>query len=541
MNNYLFEISWEVCNKVGGIYTVITSKIEYLEKHIKNYYFLGSYYAANKEEFSKEETPKEFEEQVKKLEEIGIKLHFGKWLVNGYPKVILVEYMNYSHNINNIKTKLWEKYSIDSLNTSWHDYDEVILWSYCCGIAIEYLTKNINEPILTHSHEWMAGGAILHLKSLQENKHKCIFTTHATMLGRAMSGSGRNIYQEMETIDADKECYNIGVNTKHQTEKALALNANCFTTVSDITNNEAKKFYGKSADILLYNGFSNKTESIEELNVDFEKSRNDINKFLEDYFYTSTKINTQNTYIFYTSGRNEFKNKGVDLYIKSLGLLNEKLKAENSSKTIVSLFLIPIGNFDIDERVLESFNASARQTKPEESVPYAPLSTHKVPIDNEIISSLFNNKLLNHQSNKVKVILIPTYLSEKDSILKKNYYDTIIGTDLGIFPSYYEPWGYTPLESISFAVPTVTSDLAGFGIYVNSCCKEKKSIKVLQRKEKTYNESEQELYEYLYEFVNQTQKEMSLTKDEAKLISRHFDWEYFIQNYLKAYEIAKEK
>ncbi len=540
MKKILYEISWECCNKVGGIHTVISSKASHIEKNFDKYYIIGAFPAGNTIEFAEEEIPNEYITTFQKLKEKGIILHFGRWLIRGYPQVILVEYLNYSKNINKIKTILWEKYSIDSLNSSWYDYDEVILWSWCCGVAIEELSKIPDYKYYVHSHEWMSSASILYLKTLPNKSiYNCVFTTHATMLGRALSGNGQNIYNE-QIKDPDKKSYEIGVNTKHQTEKALAHNADCFTTVSDITSEESNSFYGKPADIILYNGFSNKfIKNYEDLNQDFIKSRNQTNEFLKAYFHSTSKIDTDKTNLFFTSGRNEFRNKGVDIIIKSLGILNEKLKNKNFNENIVCLFLIPIGDYEKDEIILESMNLFNKNVESKTLSPYTPLSTHKVPLDNEIIRAFLNSGLQNKKDDKVKVILIPSYLNGQDGFLNRPYYDIIVGTDLSIFPSFYEPWGYTPLESISYAVPTITSDLAGFGRYVKKCCY-KESIKILKRETKSYDEQINDLCNFIENFIDYDQKKITLLKQEAKDTAKHFDWEIFIENYLKAYKFAEE-
>ncbi|NCC70571.1 hypothetical protein EOM09_03235, partial [bacterium] len=345
---FLFEICWEVCNKVGGIYTVINSKLFEVQKNFENYYLMGIYQEKNSE-FIEEKIPKVYEIAYGNLLKKGIKLHFGKWNLKNRPNVILVEHLGYSSNINEIKTCLWEKYSIDSLNSNWHDFDEAILWSWVCGITIKELSNFIDEKIIVHSHEWMSGGAILYLKTLNLEQIKTIFTTHATMLGRAMSGNGQDIYSNMENIDAEKKAYELNIQTKYHTEKALANISDVFTTVSHITGKEAEFFYKKKPDILLFNGFDVNHRNFDYYFHSFKKSRYLINEFIESYFYNYYNLNLDNALIFYTSGRYEIKNKGIDLMIDSLGKINEKLKETGSDKTIISFFLIPFGNYDKDE------------------------------------------------------------------------------------------------------------------------------------------------------------------------------------------------
>jgi phosphorylase/glycogen(starch) synthase len=385
-DDFLFEISWEVCNKVGGIHTVISSKVSTIKKYVENYFVMGPYLNGNKAEFTEEELPESFRDVYDKLVSMGINIYYGSWKVNGSPKVILVDYMGFASNVNDIKSKLSELYGIDSLNSAWHDFDEVILWSWCCGIVISELSSSlgIDSDVYVHAHEWMSGGSIFYINSLNDKKFKSVFTTHATMLGRTLGGCGESVYEIGDDFDPDKKAYEYGVNTKHQCERALSRVAGAFTTVSEITSRETKRFYGREPDRLLYNGFDNYEEDFEE-NIEsiFDYSRKKINDFLDLYFKQFYEIDFKKSKVFYTSGRNEFRNKGVDLYIKALGMLNKKLKEENCDYDVVNLFLIPVGDFEKDERLNEDLPSDMKS----DLWDVAPLSSHKVPTDNEIVSS----------------------------------------------------------------------------------------------------------------------------------------------------------
>lgn len=533
--NYLFEISWEVCNKVGGINTVIASKINPAKENFDNYFLMGPY----NENSIKEIEPVEFSEfadACSELEGMGIKLHFGRWK-NYEANIILVEYLGYCENINDIKGKLWDMHKIDSLNSEWFDFDEAALWSWCCGIAIDKLTNNSNEKCLVHAHEWMSGGSVFYLKSLNYEKFKTVFTTHATMLGRALSGNGFNIYKNNLDFDPDTKAYEIGVHTKHQCEKALAHASDAFTTVSDITGKEAEHFYEKKPDNILYNGFNTYVSlGFDEVHEKSLESRKDLNEFIKGYFFNAYDVNPQDNKIIYTSGRNEFVNKGVDIYIDALAELNKKLIEENSDREVFNLFLIPIGNFEKDQLIIESINKYNKGEMEERFEAVAPLSTHKMDISNDIINRFLTNSLSNKKEDRVKVILIPKYLDESDEIFNKNYYDVIKGCDLGVFPSYYEPWGYTPLESLAYAVPTVTSDLSGFGRYLKSNDLDSECVEILGREGKSHEEIVDELKDYLKAFVDKDNDSLIEMKKKSRELSVKFDWEKFYDKYLEVYE-----
>ncbi len=535
----LFEICWETCAKVGGIYTVLTSKMPYITPHVENYFSIGYFKDGHSDEFSPMEVPEKFQKATQDLEKLGIKLHFGKWITQGYPNTILVEYIEYSSHINEIKSTLWEKFSIDSMNSNWYDFDEAILWSWTCGIVIERLSKELEGDVHVHSHEWMSGGAILYLKTLNNNRFKTIFTTHATMLGRAYAGNGFDLYSDIEEIDPNKTAYDLNVQTKYLTEKALANFSDCFTTVSHITDMEAAKFYSKSADVILFNGFDNfDASSQHEFQELFYHSREKTNNFLKGFFNYSYEINPQKSTILYTSGRNEFRNKGIDVLINSLGKLNKSLKKEDSDKTVISLFLIPVGDFPKNNEVfdaIQKFNLGQilPQTKD-----FAPLCTHNMPDGDLYIKSFLNAQLFNGKGDTVKVLLMPFYIGKNDGVLNREYYDVISGLDLGVFASYYEPWGYTPLESIAYAVPTITSDLAGFGRYVYKNHPLETCVKILKREKQSFEIASDEMHKVILEYLN---SDKSKIKSASVNLSKNFSWNIFVNNYLKAYEIASNK
>lgn len=523
----LFELSWEICNKVGGIYTVINSKSNQIKKHYKNYFQIGPMLETSHLDFNELELPTQFTNAKTEIEKTGIKIHYGESKTTKI-RTFLIEYLGYSHNINQIKTNLWENYKIDSLNSDWYDYDVPILWGWCSAIAIEHLSNCVefqDKQVLIHAHEWMSTGSVFYTNlNLNKNKFKTIFTTHATMLGRSLSQNNINLIDEIHTLDPEQYSYQMGVNTKHQTEKAAANSSDCFTTVSLITNQEASFFYSKSADVLLCNGFDNTNiEDIDKLNAKHFKSRKQTNELIRNVFSKIPELDTDKIKLFYSSGRNEFVNKGYDLYIKSLSKLNQTLIQENSEVRIINFFLVPIGDYE----KIECDNCNE-----------IPLKTHNIH-NHEILTELENNNLLNLPGDKVFNILVPRYLDGNDEVINKPYYDFVSGFDLGVFPSYYEPWGYTPLESISYAVPTITSDLAGFGRHIEKNYGDfNPSVYVLKRSQLNNNRQIDKLYEKLYDQVKLNKKSQALQREFSKITALKYDWESFVNNYLNAYEFA---
>lgn len=160
------------------------------------------------------------------------------------------------------------------------------------------------------------------------------------------------------------------------------------------------------------------------------------------------------------SGRYEFKNKGIDVFIEALGRLNRK---HGTSREVLAFVLVPAGqngpNKDLQHN-METPNSPVNVGDP--------YLTHYLtdPMHDPVLNNIRMQKLYNGEGDMVKVFFVPSYLNGDDGIFNMPYYDLLIGMDLTIFPSYYEPWGYTPLESLAFKVPTITTTLAGFGLWV---------------------------------------------------------------------------
>ena len=574
----MFELSWEVCNKVGGIYTVITSKADLISKNHENYFLIGPYFENQaKFEFKESLPPQSFRKAFSELETEGIKCHYGNWLIKGNPKVILIDFKNFVNKKNEIKKDLWDKFKVDSLFSQW-DFEEPVIWSTAAGKLIELLQKS--KKVIIHCHEWLAGAALLYLK----NKNiPSIFTTHATMLGRALAGSGYDLYDNLENLNPDLEAKNRGVIDKHSLEKAAASNAHVFTTVSEITSMEAEKILGRKADILTLNGLDiDKFPSFEITSIEHQKNREVIREFISYYFFPHYYFNLQETLNFFIVGRYEFKNKGIDVFIKSLGKLNKLMKDENSEKTVVVFLWIPTQvesaklkvaknktNYHLikhfieqnsslfNRRIIENmfkqedenfnmlfdedFYHDIRKLKLnfiKEGDP--PVITHNIPNESNdpTIKSLLENGLDNKKDDRVKIIFYPVYLTGVDGLLDLEYYDCISGCHLGLFPSYYEPWGYTPLETAALGVPALTTDLGGFGRFLMSKNEENSGVFVLKRLKKSEEEIVNEFTSILYNFTKLDQKGRVDQKLKAKRISNLADWKEFIKFYFQAYELA---
>jgi glycogen(starch) synthase len=589
---HVFEVSWEVCNKVGGIYTVVASKAaEMMLRYPDGYFLIGPYFPQKAMGTFEESVPPEHcKECFDRLEKEGIKVHTGTWLVKGSPRVLLIDFAGFTAHKDEIKRKLWEWYGIDSLNTEWHDFDEPVVWAYAAGRVIEELQDVFKDGVVAQFHEWLAGAGLLYLRN-RGVKAGTVFTTHATTIGRALASADVNIYQSMDKINADEEAHKRGAGTwaKHLLEKACAKNAHVFTTVSEITGIEAEKFLDRKPDVLLFNGLDlAKFPTFEQASVKHRLFRARIREFLLYYFFPCYSFDLDNTLFYFLAGRYEFRDKGIDVYIRALAQLNERLKQKPESKNIVAFIWVPGNVRSIRPLLLESktyyadirdqvddahdeikakmlyllmsqkpvnneslFDPEfAQELKPKmrrfKSCKGKPmLSTHELydEQDDIIMRTLLEAGLDNGPEDKVKVVFYPTYLTGADGLLDTSYYESMQGCHLGVFPSYYEPWGYTPLEAAALGVSSITTDLAGFGRYLTSECKLGKypGVFVLKRFGRSDGQIVKDLADMMEEYANYSTHERVENKIMAQRVAATADWKNFADRYVEAHRKALEK
>jgi glycogen synthase len=587
--NFLFEVSWEICNKVGGIWTVVRSKVEPIKDYYgDNYCLIGPYFVDKaSSEFQETLPPDQYRDIFEQLKGEGITCHYGVWIVPGEPKTILLDFSGYMGRKNDIKTELWNSFQIDSLNSP-YDFDEPVVWAYAVGRLIELLCGRINGRIVGQFHEWLSGTALLYLKS--RNVHiATIFTTHATMLGRTITGNNIDLYKTIGTFKPEDLAKQFKVQDKHSMEMACAKNASVFTTVSEITGIEAEGLLGKKPDVLLPNGLDiEKFPTFEDCSIKHQLFRDKIREFFMYYFFPYYTFDLEQTLIFFTASRYEFHDKGIDVFIEALANLNQKLKAENSKKTVVAFFWVPAGITGIRQEVLENktrfedikdsvddsikmvsqrilYSIISQQNLTEDILlgedtrqeykrkvmalkkkfGNPPLSTHELynESNDPIIKHFKLMNLTNSKEDRVKVIFYPIYLSGADRILDLSYYEAMMGSHLGVFPSYYEPFGYTPLESGALAVPSVTTDCAGFGRFIvsQSTSLAYPGVTVLKRLGMEDAHVTEELSKFLYDYSRYSRQERAENKIQAKKLAGFFDWKIMVENYIRAHNMAVEK
>ena len=535
--DYIFESSWEVCNKVGGIYTVLSTRAKTLTERLKDQLiFIGPDCWGDKVNpyFSQDDTLYA-EWKAEALKE-GLKVKVGRWNIPGEPVAVLVDFNPYYAVKDQIYGQLWQDYQVDSLH-AYGDYDEASMFSYAAALVVESFYKHVvgkGKKVIYHGNEWMTGLGVLYVnKYLPEVA--TVFTTHATSIGRSIAGNNKPLYDYLFAYNGDQMAQELNMQSKHSIEKQTAKYVDCFTTVSDITANECKELLDKPVDFVLPNGFDN---SFVPKASTFTKKRKEARKRLLDVANALMGTDLDDdTLIVSTSGRYEFRNKGIDVYIEAM---NRLLRDNNLKKNVLAFIDVPGWVGDPRQDLLDRLNSGKKFDTPLE-VPEITHWLHNMSHD-QVLDMMKYLGMSNSAESKVKVIFVPCYLDGKDGILNLEYYDLVLGNDLSVYPSYYEPWGYTPLESVAFHVPTITTDLAGFGLWVNSLkgryCELKDGVKVIHRSDYNYSEVADVIKDTISEFSGLPENVIKTMRKNAADIAEKALWKHFIKYYYEAYDVA---
>lgn len=534
MNNNkitLFEVSWEVCNLVGGIYTVVSSKEKRLAEKYHNLIMVGPELAKDhgeNGEFLEDKTI--FESWRMTAHEQGLKFRIGRWNIPGKPIAILVDFTSLFKDKNKIFANFWEKYKLDSIRGDW-DYIEPVMFGYAVGQVIESYYKYHMlqyETVITQFHEWMTGSGILYLKEMVP-EIGTVFTTHATALGRTIAGNNLPLYDKIKEFNPKVTATNYNIPSKYSIEKISAQEADAFTTVSSITAEECKYFLEKEPDFITPNGFEDSHIPIQnEYSIKRHLAKDRLRIVTEAVI--GHKLGKNPLFVL-NSGRYEFKNKGIDVFIKALASLNGKTKKE-----IVGVIAVPAGQISTNPLVVQRLNGDFSNSYPH-------ISTHELadPNNDPVILTMRQLNLNNSPEQYVKIIFMPVYLNGNDGIVNIKYYDFLLGFDLSAFPSYYEPWGYTPLESIAYSVPTVTTSLAGFGAWIKPLLDKKNNgAFVIDRNDVNDSEVVAELAKIVSKFASLSEADKMLAAIQAKELSNHALWKNLITHYYDAYQKAAE-
>lgn len=589
----LFEIAWEVCNQVGGIYTVIRTKVPAMvEKWGENYFLLGPYFAQTAgSEFEEilEDDGSPLYASVQYMRTLGYEVHYGHWLVTGKPKIVLFEINSIIEQVNDIKADLWKYHKINTLDCE-DLVNKVVAFGELAHIFLKHCVQENADSynFLAHFHEWMASTALIELRR-EKVKIGTVFTTHATMLGRYLAGNVKDFYDKLHLFNWQKQAIHYGIEAQATIEHLAANMAHVSTTVSDVTAKECKYLLEKEPDLILPNGLNitRFTAGHEHQNLHL-RFKEKIEKFVMGHFFPSYSFNLDKTLYFFTSGRFEFSNKGYDLTLEALRLLNQKMKEHNVDMTVVMFFITRQPYSTIDPELLQSravldeiheiteaitekvgeglFEAAAgnedlklpdlnqfvdeywrlrlrRTIQAWKSTKLPKYVTHYLKSEDELTRAIQYTNMTNHKSDKVKIIYHPDFVVSTNPLFGMDYNQFVRGCHMGVFPSYYEPWGYTPLECIARGVPTVTSDLSGFGDYMMQIMRDYSEwgVHVINRKTQSFDEAAEELAEILLNYVCTSRRDRIMLRNRTESISETFDWSNLRSYYDQAHDLAMKR
>lgn len=546
--DYLFETSWEVCNKVGGIYTVLSTRANILQKiHKDRILFIGP------DVWGKQESPwfKEDKSLFSSWRNFAsrnqhLPIRIGRWKVPGEPIVFLIKFDAFFEKQNDIYAEMWMDYGVDSI-AAYGDYHEATMFAYAAGVVIEsfYRYHHLEaENVIAHCNEWMTGATALYLRK-HVPKIATLFTTHATSIGRSISGNNLPLYDHLYGYNGDQMARQLNMTAKHSIEKKAAQYVDCFTTVSDITAAECTQLLQRQPDIVTPNGFE---KGFIPKGVNHSRKRKKARKTLLN---VAEKVVGHTIHpdalLIATSGRYEYKNKGIDIFIDAM---NQLRKMPQLTKDVIAFIMVP-GWVKGPRKDLQA-SLSGDKSKPTgsknsstgNSSPECPFITHELvePQQDMVMNQIRHLGFCNTERERVKIIFVPSYLNGDDGIFNLPYYDLLIGLDMTVFPSYYEPWGYTPHESVAFSVPTITTTLAGFGVWAKKEGDKKEGIsdgvEVIHRNDENYTEVAEEIASLIYELTLQSHEQVKLSKQSAAALADMADWAHFIRYYQEAYSKA---
>ena len=540
--DYIFESSWEVCNKVGGIYTVLSTRAKTLQDMMPDrVMFIGPDFWADEVNplFKESKTLLAAWRKAAALD--GLNIRVGRWRIPGEPIAVLVDFIPFFQEKDSIYCWAWEYYHVDSLH-AYGDYDEASMFSWAAGKVVESyynffgLTKKDN--VIYQAHEWMTCLGALYVQQACPSIGT-IFTTHATSIGRSIAGNNKPLYDCLKGYNGDQMASELNMQSKHSIEKQTAAHVDCFTTVSDITNAECEQLLEHEADVVLMNGFED--DFVPKAGKPFDAARKKSRKLMLNVANTLMGTNLKDdTLIVSIGGRYEFKNKGIDMFVDAMNRLRNDSRLD---KDILAFILVP---------------AWVKEARPDLQRKLAAKEKDNLPCGDPRITHNLNNQeqdhvlgqmnwlgLQNRLEDKVKVIFVPCYLDGKDGIFNIGYYDLLVGMDLCIYPSYYEPWGYTPLESVAFHVPCITTDLAGFGLWANKVKGGQSAlldgVHTVHRSDYNFEQAASEICDAVVNFTQIDNTAVEQTRKNAAALAEKALWKHFITYYQQAYDIALRK
>lgn len=538
--NLLFEASWEVCNKIGGIYTVLSTKANVLEQSLSDsLVFIGpDVWSAEKPCPVFVEDPKLLGNASSRLQlPMGITVRTGRWSVPGNPIALLVKFDGVYPHLNPVFGEMWNRYHVDSLH-GYGDYNEGCAFGIASAVVIDALVKLMkagNKNVVAHFDEWTSAMGLLYLQTIAP-RIATVFTTHATSIGRSICGNGKPLYDYFTAYNGDQMAAELNMQSKHSLEKATAHAADCFTTVSEVTARECEQLLEIRPQVVTPNGFEPGFVPGRAL---YAKERQAARaRILGIAAALTGRTYTEDAFILATSGRNEYRNKGLDLFIDSCVRAREEMPL--GSRGIIALILVPAWVKAPSQTLLDNM----KTPDPDNGVT-PDFMTHRLnnedqdAVTQHIISTGHNGSDL-----PLTIIYVPCYLDGHDGVLDIEYYKLLPGIDLTVFPSYYEPWGYTPLESIAFGVPTVSTDKAGFGQWILGNTPDTfaaDGAHVVTRTDSNYTQARDEIAADILRLSSLSSATLKKYRAAAASTAALADWAHFIKYYDRAFGVALQR
>jgi len=591
----LLEIAWEVCNQVGGIYTVIRSKVSAMvEKWDDNYVAVGPYFPQRADaEFEPmtESDETVIGQTVRKMQQMGYGVQYGHWLITGRPRIVLFDIASVSTDqLNVIKGELWKRHQLTTLNVE-PLVDQTLIFREMVRQFLTLLAADHSKRVdfVAHFHEWMASSGLPDLRK-DNVKIATIFTTHATMLGRYLAQNEPGFYGKLPFFDWLREARHYGIETQATIERLAAQQSHVFTTVSDVTARECEVFLGRQTDLVLPNGLNiTRFAAVHEFQNLHVRFKDKIHEFIMGHFFQSYSFDLEKTLYFFTSGRFEFTNKGYDLTLEALARLNYRMKQADMDMTVVMFMVTKQPFTSIDPEVLHSralldeiqettraiekqvgerlFLAAAsnptantlpdlnsfvdeywrlrlrRTVQSWKTKKQPPFLTHNLVQEDDMTRFIRQANLVNNESDRVKIVYHPDFIASTNPLFGLDYSQFVRGCHLGVFPSYYEPWGYTPLECVVRGIPTVTSDQSGFGDFIMQIMRdyENRGIYVINRRTQNFTEAADQLADVLFRFVKMAQRDRIQQRNRVESIAEVFDWSNLRAYYDTAHDLALKR
>lgn len=585
----LLEVSWEVCSQAGGIYTVLRSKAPVAARRWgDSYWLIGPYReTAAKIEFEPARPEGVIADAVREMRERGVVLHSGRWLVTGRPRVLLIDLASIQSHIAEMKYFLWKDCGISTPPDD-REIDALVLFGYAVADLVQTTQRLLQgRPMLVQMHEWQAAVAmpLLHFRRVEA---PTIFTTHATLIGRSLAAANLDLYANMDSVNPEAVAAEHGILPKYQIERAAAQLATVFTTVSEITGQEAEHFLGRAPDVLLPNGLNvERFAAPHEFQNLHLKNKERIHQFVMGHFFPSYTFDLDRTLYVFTAGRYEYRNKGMDVVIEALHELNRRLKAHSEGVTVVAFIITraPYRGLNVEtlnrQAMLHELRSVCGQIQEDMGrTLFRSVATGRLPTTDDlfdeyarvrlkrmmhswlngappmivthdleddlrdpVLCQLRSRKLLNAPDDPVKVVFHPEFIHSASPILGLEYDEFVRGCNLGVFPSYYEPWGYTPMECAVRGVPAITSDLSGFGAYLMDHLPDHDAggIFVARRRRVSFETTVYQVAGWLHQLTRMTLRERIAMRNRVEEHAGHFDWEGLARYYRAAFRQALEK